>query len=151
MGRFLQNSSGQTAFAARLNGTGVDLTNNMGVFRQAGEGEPQLVAREGDHAPGTDSTFVFWSEIIANNRFEGPAFNDRGHTAFSTYLMDPGDTTFPRGEGIFSEGAGRIDGLSLATAISLLGSTEVRNSSLAYAAVDLVAFERRIDQPAGVK
>lgn len=54
------NGSGRTAFVAPLTGTGVDMTNDTGLWSEGG-GLLELVAREGSQAPGMapDTKFDF--------------------------------------------------------------------------------------------
>ena len=52
------NNAGQTAFFANLTGSGVDATNDLGIWSE-GTGSLALVAREGSHAPGTPSGVNF--------------------------------------------------------------------------------------------
>ena len=52
------NDAGQTAFCADLTGSGVDSTNDAGIWSE-GSGSLALVARSGDHAPGTPSGVNF--------------------------------------------------------------------------------------------
>ena len=62
------NDVGQTAFQARLAGSGVDVTNGFGIWSE-GTGSLALVARGGDHAPGTPSGVKFESfdpDIVLN-------------------------------------------------------------------------------------
>ncbi len=50
------NGAGEVAFTAGIFGPGVDFTNNQGVFL-AGLHGLELIARKGDPAPGTGTTF----------------------------------------------------------------------------------------------
>jgi hypothetical protein len=52
------NDAGQTAFRAFLSGSGVDSTNNEGIWLNGADGLA-LVARSGDHAPGTPGGVEF--------------------------------------------------------------------------------------------
>jgi len=93
------NDAGQTAFFVGLTGTGVDGTNNGGIFSESG-GTLGLVAREGDAAPGTASGVNFGSLGL-------PVLNDAGQTAFLSLLTGTGvDGTNDRG--IFSESGGTL-------------------------------------------
>lgn len=47
------NEAGQTAFRGILTGTGVTVSNNEGIWSETGGAGLALVARTGDHAPGT--------------------------------------------------------------------------------------------------
>ncbi|MEZ6191242.1 MAG: hypothetical protein R3C45_08120, partial [Phycisphaerales bacterium] len=88
------NNAGQTAFMCSLTGAGVQLTNNSGIFSEAG-GTLGLVAREGDPAPGAGAGVVFNSFSSGTNL---PAFNDAGQTAFIGDLTGTGvNSTNDRG------------------------------------------------------
>ncbi len=80
----LLNNADHTAFSASLSGNGVDSTNNSGLWAGA-PGSLALVARTGDHAPGTPNGVVFGS--IAGVRI---GFNDAGQTAFRADLTGSG-------------------------------------------------------------
>ena len=69
------NNAGQTAFKASLIGDGVVSTNNEGIWSE-GSGSLALVARAGDHAPGTPSDVKFSSFGVDF------VLNDAGQIAF---------------------------------------------------------------------
>jgi len=94
----LLNNAGQTAFAATLTGTGVNTTNDEGIWAER-SGTLNLVARAGNQAPGTPTGVQF--------SFFGPdfSFNDHAQTAFLANLMGSGVTS-GNNQGIFSEGSG---------------------------------------------
>jgi hypothetical protein len=78
------NDAGQTAFVANLVGSGVDSTNEYGIWSE-GSGALQLVAREGSQAPGTPSGVNFdrlW--------FGAPQLNNAGQIAFLASLIGSG-------------------------------------------------------------
>ena len=96
------NGAGQTAFFATLTGTGVDSTNNEGIWSEtAGAiGSPALIARSSDAAPGTEPGVNY-------RGFATPAINGAGQTAFLATLTGAAvDATNDRG--IWSEAAGAI-------------------------------------------
>ncbi|MGI9428061.1 MAG: DUF7453 family protein, partial [Bythopirellula sp.] len=97
------NSSGQTAFRGSLTGTGVDSTNDRGIWSEGAGSGLALVAREGSSAPGT--------AVGVNFRGLGdPLLNSGGQLAFTGRLTGIGvDST--NDSGIWSEGAGH--GLTL--------------------------------------
>ncbi|MEM9914329.1 MAG: choice-of-anchor tandem repeat NxxGxxAF-containing protein [Planctomycetota bacterium] len=98
------NNSGQTAFLSFLTGIGVDDTNRESIWSEAvgSIGNPGLVARTGDNAPGTSPGVIFAS--FESNR---PVFNNAGQTAFFALLSGIGvDDT--NDQGIWSEAAGSI-------------------------------------------
>jgi hypothetical protein len=99
----VMNDAGQTAFFAGLAGPGVDLfTNGRGVWAQR-HGGLELVARTGNHAPGTADGVNFGDIFLRG----GPALNGLGQTAFPAYLTGPGvDST--NASGIWSEGSGSL-------------------------------------------
>ena len=96
------NDAGQTAFRASLIGTGVDGTNNSGIWSEAAgtNGSPGLVARTGDPAPGTEPGVNF-------SFLYDPVLNAAGQTAFRGALTGTG-VDFTNNGGIWSEAAGSI-------------------------------------------
>ncbi len=76
------NDSGQTAFRANLFGSGVNSTNNQGVWSE-GSGNLALVARTGSPAPGGGSFgTVLNPETQTNIELFSPVLNNAGQTAF---------------------------------------------------------------------
>ncbi|MBC7834602.1 MAG: hypothetical protein H7Y88_05815 [Phycisphaerales bacterium] len=72
------NSAGDLALHAAIigpQGSGIDATNNAGIWLYPQGGSPVLVAREGDQAPGLAAGAVFRSLLE-------PSLNDRGQVAF---------------------------------------------------------------------
>jgi hypothetical protein len=95
------NDAGQTAFSASLTGNGVDGANNGGIWC-GDSGNLTLVARSGEHAPGTPSgvnfDFATHTDVVINNA---------GQTAFNSSLAGVGvDAT--NNEGIWLEGSGSL-------------------------------------------
>ena len=80
------NDAGQTAFSADLTGSGVDSTNDAGIWSE-GSGSLALVARSGDHAPGTPSGVNF-SQLRYHLMFA--VLNDAGQIAFFASLTGSG-------------------------------------------------------------
>jgi hypothetical protein len=76
------NNAGETAFRAALIGSGVDATNDEGIWSE-GSGTLALVAREGDHAPGTPIGVLYGTP-------SGQVLNNAGHTAFRASLTGSG-------------------------------------------------------------
>ncbi len=70
------NNSGQTAFFGNLTGTGVNGSNNSGIWSESGGTGLALIARAGDEAPGTG----------------GASFD--GFGAFALVLNNGGQTAF---------------------------------------------------------
>ena len=103
LGDPLLNGAGQTAFKGNLTGAGVSISNDSGIWSEAGGNGLKLVAREGDAAPGTSGA-LFSAFILS------PAFNSAGQTAFHSSLTGTG-VTDSNNAGIWSEGAG--SGLAL--------------------------------------
>jgi len=97
--RLVMNDAGQTAFSARLTGSGVDTSNASGIWSE-GSGSLALVARTGDQAPGLPSGVNF------NALPDPPALNNSGQTAFWAFLRGPGTET---SESIWSEGTGSLE------------------------------------------
>ncbi len=95
------NDAGQTAFQANLTGSGVDFTNDDGIWSE-GSGSLALVARAGNQAPGTPSGNNF---IVLRS----PVINDAGQTAFYGGLR-PGfnGVNGANDNGIWSEGSGSL-------------------------------------------
>jgi hypothetical protein len=81
-------NGGHVALRAPLTGTGVDGTNDSGLWR-ASVGEVKLLAREGDAAPGTAPGVVFGP--FSTSRVD--AINDAGAVAFQTTVTGVGVTT----------------------------------------------------------
>ncbi|MCI0335644.1 MAG: hypothetical protein L0228_20740 [Planctomycetes bacterium] len=76
------NGAGQTAFYALLTGSGVDNTNDQGIWSE-GSGTLDLVARKGSQAPGTPTGVNFGG-------FNFPVLNAAGETAFYAGLTGAG-------------------------------------------------------------
>ncbi|MEM9753214.1 MAG: choice-of-anchor tandem repeat NxxGxxAF-containing protein [Planctomycetota bacterium] len=103
------NALGQTAFLAGLSGPEVswEQQNNGGIWSEgAGSiGNPALVARKGDLAPGTEPGVLFsnFDYLLAR----GPVINGAGEVAFAAQLagssVDDGNDT-----GIWSESVGSL-------------------------------------------
>lgn len=96
----LLNDRDQVAFFAGLSGTGVDTTNDNGIW-STGSGSLTLIAREGEAPPGIEAGNVFVDS------FGLPAFNNAGQTAFLGHFRDPNINGL-RGSGIWSEGTGAL-------------------------------------------
>jgi hypothetical protein len=91
------NGAGQTSFWGVLRGSGVDQTNDQGVWVER-SGAVQLVARRGDHAPGTP--------IGANyNSISVPTLNTAGKTVFVANLKG-GVVDATNDSGIWADTAG---------------------------------------------
>jgi hypothetical protein len=94
------NDAGKTAFWANLAGSGINNTNDWGVWSEA-SGNLGLVARSGSPAPGTPVGVNF------DSFFFQTGFNDSGQTAFYAFVTGSGvDPT--NDVGIWSEGSGRL-------------------------------------------
>ncbi len=79
----LLNAHGELAFLGKLSGTGVDASNDMGIWRYGADRRLSLVVREGDIAPGTGG--AFFSGI-----FREPTINAAGQIAFVADLTGSG-------------------------------------------------------------
>jgi len=90
----------RTLFRANLTGTGVNSSNNTGLWSEGAGGGLALLAREGNQAPGTAGATFFG---LGN-----PVLNDAGQAAFSGSLNNTQDGTVndTNDQGIWSEGAG---------------------------------------------
>jgi hypothetical protein len=80
------NAVGQTAFRARLSGSGVNASNDDGIWSE-GTGALKLVARSGMAAPGAADGVTFGG--IATP-FSLPSINALGQTIFSATLTGSG-------------------------------------------------------------
>src|SRR5262245_39015460 len=69
------NDAGQIAFRANVTGSGVDSTNNQGVWSE-GSGSLSLVARTGSQAPGAASGVNFKTDPVLE--LFSPVLNDAG-------------------------------------------------------------------------
>ncbi len=79
------NSSGQIIFKASLTGTGIDSSNDLGVFTGTSS-TLSMVARQGDHAPDTDLGVVFSS----SSNFAGNSIINTGQFSLASSLTGPG-------------------------------------------------------------
>ncbi len=96
----LFNDAGDIAFRARLTGPGVTADNDFGVWAKK-NGTTQLIAREGQAAPGTPTGVVFAS-LSAEM-----AFSHQGDTAFTGTVTGPGVTP-ENDEGLWAVGPGGV-------------------------------------------
>jgi hypothetical protein len=87
------NDAGQLAFSSYLTGSGVDSTDDLGIWSD-GSGELALVARTGSHAPGTAAGANFFE-------LNSPALNSAGQTAFRANLIG-GGVDFTNDKGIWA-------------------------------------------------
>ncbi len=84
------NDAGRIAFRSFLAGSGVNSTNELGIWSD-GSGELTLVARTGSEAPGTADGVNFFD-------LHFPSLNSAGQTAFRANLIGDGvDFTNDRG------------------------------------------------------
>jgi hypothetical protein len=84
------NNAGQLAFEAGLLGPGASSSNNQGIWTGL-PGALQLLAREGDHAPGTATGVVFSDALSEVNPL--PIINGAGKVLFEHGLSGPGVTS----------------------------------------------------------
>ena len=103
----LLDATGEATFWARLTGTGVSAVNREGIWSE-GSGTLELVARSGEHAPGTPSGTNF-------SGFQGgailnplPRANAAGQTAFRAYLSGSALNGTAGDYGIWSGEAGDL-------------------------------------------
>lgn len=91
--------TGQSAFAAGLCGVGVDDSNLVGLWSEA-NGTLSLIARSGDHAPGTPIgvNFAFFGYLLS----DAIAMNSEGNVAFRGILVGDGVTSL-NNTGIWAE------------------------------------------------
>jgi uncharacterized protein YjbI with pentapeptide repeats len=76
------NDNGHTAFRGFLTGDGVSSPDSHGIFAESDSGL-RLVARTGDHAPGTPAGVNFQTLVA-------PVLNDAGQTAFLAFHTGDG-------------------------------------------------------------
>jgi hypothetical protein len=100
------NNTGLTAFAATLTGSGVDSSNDVGVWSE-GSGNLALAARAGEHAPGTPSGVTFKGSSTLPFTFSDPVLNDAGQAAFNAYLTGSG-VDLTNDAGIWLDDAGTL-------------------------------------------
>jgi len=84
------NEAGTAAFAAAVNGSDVDVSNDQGLWATDPEGRLRLVAREGQLAPGTvgDVRFGWYFFPTSHDSlFYNAALNNVGHVAFLAPIM----------------------------------------------------------------
>jgi len=75
------NASGDTAFVGYLAGTGVDASNDFGIWVEGPSGLVML-AREGSPAPGTGPTGIYTSPANVISPFNDPFMNSAGDVFF---------------------------------------------------------------------
>jgi hypothetical protein len=88
---------GHVAFRATIFGDGVDFDHNDGVWistplNSGGEAELMLLAREGDHPPGTPDGTHFHGIFSGDDllpAFENPSLNASGQIAFEALTTGP--------------------------------------------------------------
>ncbi len=93
------NTAGQTAFRARLAGTGVDNSNNSGILLGT-PGDLKLMFRAGSQSPGVSSGVQFAGLGV-------PALNESGRIAFIAGLTGS-DVNSSNDTGIWSGGSGNL-------------------------------------------
>lgn len=95
------DGSGRTAFVGYLTGDGVDNTNNEGVWSEV-FGSLELVARTGEHAPGTEPGVSF---LRFGNPYVNPVLNTAGDLVFPAELVGDSVDSSNRG-GLWSNKSG---------------------------------------------
>lgn len=80
------NETGHMAIAFAFAGPGVTDVNNTGIWSEGRGGHAQIIAREGDLAPGADGA-------LYGDLSSGLTINNAGRTAFRGYLSGPGVTS----------------------------------------------------------
>jgi len=101
LGFFGSNNAGQIAFGGRLTGSGVNSSNDLGLWSNR-TGSIQLVARRGSQAAGTPSGVNFDFGVLSF-----PVLNDAGQLAFSSYLTGSGVNS-TNDLGIWSDSSGSV-------------------------------------------
>ncbi len=101
--RYIINAGGQVAIAGRLDGTGVDITNDRGIWAEDQAGTLQLIAREGDlldvdDGPGTDfrtiSDISLGGISTGNDDGRPSGMNDLGQLVFRALFDDGSEGVF---------------------------------------------------------
>jgi len=82
LGTVLLNEAGHVSFSSRLGGNGVTIGNDVGLWAGPAA-SPELVAREGDAAPGAGKSATY-------RDLSGHTLNDAGQVAFAASLAGPG-------------------------------------------------------------
>lgn len=87
------NATGQLAFVAYLAGAGVTTLNDFAVYRAIPDGQGgftlDVIAREGDEAPGTSGVFV--GDLPNGSPFRDPFINASGQVAYqANWHSNPG-------------------------------------------------------------
>jgi hypothetical protein len=83
------NSQGDVAFTAVIAGTGVNSTNQRGIWAE-GRKSLRIVTRTGELAPGLSTPFTFLSEQVTFNRNGQVAFLARTANANGIWATDAG-------------------------------------------------------------
>lgn len=97
---FVLNNAGETAFSAKLSGTGVTGTNDRGIWLQS-SGTLDVVVRSGDAAPGTNAGVVYSSTLGS------PVLNNAGEIAFWGRVVGTG-VVLTNNTGIWSTTGGTL-------------------------------------------
>ena len=82
------NNVGDVVFTSRLIGPGILQPHNTGGIWKTSGGTVELVAKEGDSAPGLDSGVAFGYSF--DSAFGNPVINYAGDIAFRSYLLGSG-------------------------------------------------------------
>ncbi|MEM8946430.1 MAG: choice-of-anchor tandem repeat NxxGxxAF-containing protein [Planctomycetota bacterium] len=98
------NRAGHTAFQGVLSGAAIDGTNNVGIWSE-GSGTLELVAREGDQAPGTSGDTVFFGGN--HSTFTELVLNSAGRVAFQGRLTGEGINSL-NDKGLWAEDEARV-------------------------------------------
>lgn len=139
------NAQGDVAYRARLDGLGVDGTNQWTLWKSAG-GVQQLLARQGEPAPGTSASFgTIWSNRI----------NHAGHVAVSADLSTIESGTTPESGLWLSDGTSlnlQVKDFSFAPGVPNAEMNISQGSSFSVNSSGHLAFRAsmRASVPAGV-
>ncbi len=99
----LINDAGRTVISAGLIGFNVTPSNDVGIWSK-GSGPFQLIAREGDPAPGAVGVSGTGGSVFSNGGLDSPVFNAAGQTAFHGIFHN----AFGTRSGIWSESSGTL-------------------------------------------
>jgi hypothetical protein len=105
----LLTDDGKTVFIGKLNGSGINTSNDHGVWSSSG-GTSTVIAREGAHpGPGLGTGVVFAGAVNSPFAASGrvPAANGAGHLAYVATLLGPGIDS-SNSYGIWTSSAGSM-------------------------------------------
>ncbi len=110
---FVINNTGQVVFSTGLTGPGVGLSNSSSIWSKSVGSTLQLVARDGDPAPGAGPGMVYGRGPFPSiESVIGPFINDAGQIAFRKSVI-PAGSSGSGDNGIWLGAAGSMQLLAL--------------------------------------